>query len=170
MSTIPPKELAMCGACGATALLLPVLFHALHLGPIFMPMYLPLVLLGFLVGPIAAAITALLTPLLSGLVTGMPPFYPPIAPVMAAELALMSSLVALVYRRWRANEWGLLLVALIVGRAVNFGSMLGVAALIDLPPAFVAGLSLLSGWPGIVLMMVVIPPLARQFGGHHHAS
>ena len=77
-----PRERAYCGLFGAAALLLPVLFHVLHVGHVFMPMYLPLVALAFFVRPGAAAVTALLVPLLSGAVTGMPPFMPPVAPVM----------------------------------------------------------------------------------------
>jgi len=34
-----------------------------------------------------------------------------------------------------------------------------VAQLMDLPAGFLAGLSLVSGWPGIILMIVVVPPL-----------
>ncbi|MFO7652386.1 MAG: ECF transporter S component, partial [Candidatus Krumholzibacteriia bacterium] len=59
------RELAFCGLFGAAALLLPVLFHVVHLGRLFMPMYLPLVALAFFVRPLPAAVTALMTPLLS---------------------------------------------------------------------------------------------------------
>ena len=60
------RELATCGLFGAAGLLLPVLFHALHLGHVFMPMYLPLVALGYFVSPAPAALTAFVVPLLSG--------------------------------------------------------------------------------------------------------
>ena len=42
-----PRELAYSGVFGAAALLLPVLFHLVRLGAVFMPMYLPLVALAF---------------------------------------------------------------------------------------------------------------------------
>jgi len=87
------RDLAYCGLFGAAALLLPVLFHLVHLGHIFMPMYLPLVTLAFFVRPGMSALTALVVPLLSGAVTGMPPFYPPVAPVMSVELALMALII-----------------------------------------------------------------------------
>ena len=66
------RELAYCGLFGAAALLLPVLFHLIHLGHMFMPMYLPLVALAFFVRPGMAALTAVLVPLISGVATGMP--------------------------------------------------------------------------------------------------
>ena len=79
------RELALGGLLGAAALLLPTVFHLVHLGSLFMPMYAPLCLLAFLVSARIAASAALIVPLMSGLLTGMPPFYPPIAPVMSVE-------------------------------------------------------------------------------------
>ncbi len=156
------RDLAYCGLFGAAALLLPVLFHLVHLGAIFMPMYLPLVALGFFSKPVPAAVTALVTPVLSGALTGMPPFFPPVAPSMAIELALMSGLIALVRQRWpRVNEWAVLLPVLLLGRVAYVGLVYGFSAFIQLPAAFMAGLSLVSGWPGLILMLVVIPPVAR---------
>ena len=159
---IAPRDLAYCGLFGAAALLLPVLFHLVSLGAVFMPLYLPLVALAFFVGPLPAAVTALLTPLLSGTLTGMPPFYPPIAEGMAIELAVMVATIAAVVRRWpRCNEWLVLIPVLLLGRVLSAGLAYGFSRLIHLPAGYVAGISLLSGWPGIILMSVVVPPVAR---------
>jgi hypothetical protein len=157
-----PRELAYCGLMGAAALLLPVLFHVVHLGQVFMPMYLPLVTLPFFVRPLPAAVTALLAPLLSGAVTGMPPFYPPVAVFMAIELAVMAALIAAVSSRWsRANEWLVLIPVLLVGRVLYVGLVYAFSLLIDLPAGFMASLSFFKGWPGIILMVLVVPPMAR---------
>jgi hypothetical protein len=43
---------------------------------------------------------------------------------------------------------------------------------LELPAGFIAGISFISGWPGVILMMVVIPPIARvrtMLGGTTHA-
>lgn len=160
-----PREYAFCGLFGAAALLLPVIFHLLHVGHVFMPMYLPLVALAFFVRPRAAALTALLAPLLSGAVTGMPPFMPPVAPVMALELALIALMIGALRRAWpRLPVWCALAPALVVGRLVNASFLFAAARALDLPAGFVAGISLLSGWPGLVLMLVVIPGLVRATG------
>ena len=160
-----PRDLAICGLFGAAALLLPVVFHALQLGRVFMPMYLPLVALAFFTRPAAAALTAFLVPLLSGFVTGMPPFMPPIAPVMAIEIALMALLVGALGSLFpRMPAWARLAVALAVGRVVSAALLYAAARMFDLPAGFVAGISLLSGWPGLVLMMLVIPTLVRITG------
>jgi hypothetical protein len=160
---LSPRELAYAGLFGAAALLLPALFHLVHLGHVFMPMYLPLCALPFFVRPLPAAITAAVVPLLSGAVTGMPPFYPPVAMFMAIELAAMAGLIAAAARRWpRANEWVVLVPVLLFGRALYVALVYGFSLVIHLPAAFMAGLSFVSGWPGILLMIAVVPTVARM--------
>lgn len=154
--------MAYCGLFGAAALLLPVLFHLVHLGRIFMPMYLPLVALAFFTKPLPAAVTALITPLLSGAVTGMPPFFPPVALFMALELAMMTGLIAAVHGRWpRLSPWIVLVPTLMLGRVAYVGLIYLFSRFIDLPADFMAGLSFLAGWPGIILMIVVVPVIAK---------
>jgi len=149
-------------------MLLPVLFHVLQLGKIFMPMYLPLVALAFFVRVPAAVTTALVVPLLSGLLTGMPPFHPPIAIMMALELAVMTAAIsALAHRLPRLSPYVVLVPVLLLGRVIYVVMVHGAAQLMDLPPALLATVSLLSGWPGIVLMLVVIPPLVML---HQHRT
>jgi len=157
-----PRELAYCGLFGAAALLLPVLFHLMHLGHIFMPMYLPLVALAFFVPPKDSALTALLVPLLSGAVTGMPPFFPPVAPVMSVELALMAFLIGIFRVAFpRVPALITLILTLAVGRIVNVVLLYAAAKIMSLPAGFAASISLLSGWPGLLLMTAVIPQLVR---------
>ncbi len=159
------RDLAFCGLFGAAALLLPVLFHLLHLGHVFMPMYLPLVTLAFFVRPLPAAVTALATPLLSAFMTGMPPLFPPIAVFMSLELAAMAALIAAVSaRRPQTNPYAVLVPVLLLGRAFYVGLVYVFSLVIDLPAAFMAGLSLLSGWPGVILMIAVIPVIVRTAG------
>ncbi|MBK6849708.1 MAG: hypothetical protein IPG96_19955 [Proteobacteria bacterium] len=159
---LAPRELAYCGLFGAAALLLPTLFHLLQLGRALMPMYLPLMILPFFVRPLPAATTAGLTPLLSAAVTGMPPWYPPVAVLMALELATMALLLALLVRRWpSAHPAALLLPVLVLGRLLHVALVYGCARLIALPAGFLAGLSWLSGWPGILLMAIVVPTVVR---------
>lgn len=162
MRRLEPRDLAYSGLFGAAALLMPVLFHLVHLGHVFMPMYLPLVALAFFVRPLPAAITALVVPLLSGAVTGMPPFYPPVAVFMAVELAVMAALIALALcLRPRVNEWLVLIPVLLLGRVLYVALVYGFSLVVALPAGFMAGVSFLSGWPGIVLMIAVVPPVAR---------
>ena len=156
------REFAYCGLFGAAALLLPVLFHLIHIGHIFMPMYLPLVTLAFFVRPGPAALTALVVPLLSGAATGMPPFYPPVAPAMALELALMAGIIGTVRLILpRINTLILLIPVLAIGRVASASLLYLIAGVIGLPATFVAGITLLSGWPGLLIMIVAIPAIVR---------
>jgi hypothetical protein len=160
--TMSARDLAFAGMFGAAALLLPVIFHLLQLGHALMPMYIPLVALAFLVGSPVAMTTAFLIPLLSAAVTGMPPLYPPIAPVMAIELAFMCGLIATAIRvRPNLRPLVVLLPVLIAGRFLNFALSYAAAVVLELPPQFVGTLSFVAGWPGVLLMMFVIPPLVR---------
>jgi ubiquinone/menaquinone biosynthesis C-methylase UbiE len=156
------RDLSYCGLFGAAALLFPVVFHLVSLGHVFMPMYLPLLTLAFFVRPLPAAVTALIVPILSGAVTGMPPFYPPVAVFMSLELAIMSVLIAaVVTRRPKVNEWLVLVPVLCFGRGLSVALVYAFSLAIKLPAGFLAGLSLLAGWPGVVLMIVAVPPVAR---------
>lgn len=159
-----PRDLAMGGVFGAAALLLPVLFHLFHVGSVFMPMYLPLVALAFIVRPVVAITTSFLVPLFSAVVTGMPPLYPPVAPIMAIEIAVMAAIISSVYQKrpW-INEWLLLIPVLLLGRFIFVGLVYAASLWFDLPAAFLAGVSFISGWPGLILMIVVIPPFVRRF-------
>lgn len=157
-----PRELAYCAVFGAAAMLLPLIFHVFHLGSLFMPMYLPLVTLAFFVGPFPAALTAFVTPLISGAITGMPPFYPPVAFIMGVELSVMAAVIAFTRRIFpKVNELIILIPVLALGRCIGFGMIYGMALFMKLPAKFVAGASLLSGWPGIILMIAVIPAIIR---------
>lgn len=160
-SFLTPKSAAFCGSFGAAALLLPVIFHALHLGSLFLPMYLPLVALAFFVPPAPAALTAFIVPLLSGAATGMPPFYPPVAPMMSAELAVMGFIIASALKFKPAlNPYAILIPTLLLGRVIGAAMSYGAASIMNLPPKFAAGISFFGAWPGLILMIIVVPPLS----------
>jgi len=132
-------------------------------------MYIPLIVLPFLVHPALAFSTALLVPILSAILTGMPPLYPPIAVAMAVELSIMCCLLSNLYMHFpNAKITTLLLPVLFLGRVINVGLLYFIAIWVDLPPKFVAGLSFVSGWPGIVLMILVIPILITQIKNTVH--
>ena len=162
-SRLTIREVALCSLFGAAAWLMPVFFHLVQLGSLFMPMYLPLVTLAFMVRPGPAAVTAFVVPLMSGLVTGMPPFFPPVALFMAVELAVMGGLIAFFSGRWRKwHPLWVLIPVLLLGRALHVAMAMGFAQVVNLPPRYVGGLSLVSGWPGIILMIVTVPVIVAM--------
>jgi ubiquinone/menaquinone biosynthesis C-methylase UbiE len=75
----------------------------------------------------------------------------------------MSGLIGAVVTRWpKTNEWLVLVPVLCFGRALYVGLVYAFSLAIELPARFMAGLSLLGGWPGILLMIAVVPPVARM--------
>ena len=55
------------------------------------------------------------------------------------------------------NVWLLLVPVLIFGRILYVAMVYFFNLFIDLPASLMAGVSLLSGWPGILLILVVVP-------------
>lgn len=156
-------ELAIGGVFGAAALLLPFLFHLLHLGRVFMPMYIPLVALAFLVRPRISMSVSIMCPLISGALTGMPPFYPPVAFIMSLELSVVALIIFHLSRRLASlGSFLVLLIALALGRIINAALTYFFAIFMELPAGFLAGVSLVSGWPGIILMLAVVPPFVKM--------
>jgi hypothetical protein len=72
----------------AFAVILPLIFHLIGLGAIFMPMYLPLAIGAFMMNRSNAFIAGAVTPLVSSIMTGMPPLYPPIAVIVSFQLSI----------------------------------------------------------------------------------
>jgi hypothetical protein len=162
VKTFSTKDLTRTGAIGALALVFPMLFHALHIGHLFLPMYLPL-LLGAFVLPTAPAIAiSIATPLLSAVGTGMPPLAlpAPIALWMAIELGAMTAVASLAHRHAKVPVVIALAIALLVGRVVTFVLVEATARVMLLPPGFVGLGAVIAPWPGLLTAMIAVPAAA----------
>ena len=51
----------------AAGIILPMMFHAVGMGKVFLPMHIPVLLAGFMVGPIIGGLVGFLTPAQRGL-------------------------------------------------------------------------------------------------------
>jgi len=146
----------------ALALVLPIAFHTVSMGGrALLPMHLPVMLAGFLIGPGSGVLVGLLAPILSHLMTGMPPTYA--VPLMAFELPIYGLAAGLAYRKLRVNIYVSLIVAMIAGR-LAFGLALFVLGMfMELPYTaayfFSAAGPLVTGLPGIVLQLFLVPIL-----------
>lgn len=162
MSATPSKTkfIAHSALYLALAVLLPIGFHAFGVaGRLFLPMHLPVLLAGFLIGPYSGLVVGLLAPSLSHLLTGMPPTYA--VPLMSLELPMYGLIAGLAYNRLRLNIYIALLAAMIVGRLMFGLGLLLLGLFIELPYTaaafFSSGGALMSGIPGIVIQIVIIP-------------
>ncbi len=146
----------------AIAVLFPQLFHLTGVGgTVILPMHIPVILAGFLVCPMIGLYVGITAPIISHLITGMPPVSPPILPLMVVELGAYGFVAGLMYKIFRKNTYLSLTAAMVAGRTV-----LGAAAFIMMrffgfninPAVYVKG-AVVTGLPGIVLQLVLIPVL-----------
>lgn len=134
-----------------------------EIGNMLLPMHIPVLVCGFVCGWKYGFLVGFVTPILRSMVFGMP-YMMPTAVTMAFELAAYGFVAGLLYSRLRHKKIGIylsLVVAMIAGRIiwgvisfVIFEAM-GSAFTWEL---FMAG-ALLQAVPGIVLQLVMIPPI-----------
>ncbi len=122
-------------------------------------MHIPILLGGFLLPPTLACFLGAVVPFLSSLLTGMPPILPTM-PIMVLELAGLGGITAILYHNLKVGVWGsliggivgdrfvLALVVLILGRWLEVKS----------PIVYVGG-AVMTGIPGIILQLLIIPPI-----------
>lgn len=162
------RKLIFGGFMVALAILMPMAFHAVGLGKVFLPMHIPVLLAGFFCGPLVGMLVGMLSPILSAVLTGMPPLMPPTAQMMVFELGLYGFLVGFLYERLRLGAYISLIGAMVAGRIIyGFLGFLVLPLLgfpkipIWAPLASAVGSSL----PGVILQLVAVPlilSLARR--------
>ena len=134
-----------------------------QVGSMLLPMHIPVLLCGFLCGAPWGMAVGLIAPAMRSLLTsGFPPMFPT-AVAMAFELAAYGFVSGFVYRRMPKklfSAYTALLCAMVCGRVVW-----GLAMTLLLMngdgftfAAFLAG-AVTEAIPGIILQLVVIPPI-----------
>lgn len=161
-TTLRLRELTWSAVCIALGLAIPVGFHAVGLGPTFLPMFLPILAAGLLLRPMVAGLVGLITPPVSAFLTGMPPLMPPVAGVMAVEGLVLAGLAAVLYRN---RGWSIYLaaaVAVLAERVVMVLLTMLLAPLFGLPARWAALALFARGVPGVFLLVVAVPLVVRQ--------
>ena len=134
------------------------------IGNMLLPMHIPVLLCGFLCGPYYAAMIGALLPILRSIIFSMPVFYPN-AVAMAIELLSYGLVCGLAYSLFKKKNlltiYASLISAMLLGRVIwgivtavlmgLSGNPIGFAYFID--RAFVTGV------PGIILQLVLIPTI-----------
>ena len=149
--TVNAKNLAFCALCIALCVVLPMAFHAIaNAGMIFLPMHIPVLLCGLACGWPYGLICGVLGPLLSGVLTGMPG--PAVLPGMMVECGVYGLVCGLMMLRVHTGK-------LLLGRVLS-----GVCkALLFAPATFSiaawATASFVTGLPGIIIQLVLLPSL-----------
>jgi len=159
-------DLVLGGLLMALALVFPVIFHAVGLGSSFLPMFYPIVTAGFLVAFPPALTVGLLSPLVSALITGMPPFFPPIVFIMMIEGIALVSVPALFYRKWKTNPWLTAILTMLADRIVLFLTVSIISQWMDLPQRLLGITALVKGLPGVIAIIIIIPPFIKKMEKH----
>jgi hypothetical protein len=92
----------------------------------------------------------------------MPPFFPPIAFIMMIEGIVLAGIPSLLYQKYRLNIHLTLVITLAADRFLLFLAIVGVSKWLDLPENILGWASLIKGLPGIVLIILIIPPLVKK--------
>lgn len=158
------RRLTLTAMFIALGYLLPFLTGQIpQFGTMLSPMHIPALLCGFVCGWQYGLVAGAIMPLLRSATLGMPPMFPT-AVAMAFELAAYGCAAGLLYRalpKKIAFVYVTLVLSMLIGRAVwglaSAVLMMGTENVFT-TQAFLAG-AFINAWPGIVLHILVIPPV-----------
>ncbi len=149
------------GLFGALALVLPILFHLIGVGPFLLPMFLPIAALACLVSWQVVLSVAILVPIVSFLLTSMPPIVPPLLPIVIVELFVLSGTIYVLYQIRRNNIYVTLIIAAVINRLLLFGILFLLEKVFLVVSGLFSAAIVIEGIPGFLLQLVVIPPLVK---------
>ena len=154
------KKMVFAAACVALCLVLPMVFHAIpNAGQVILPMHIPVLLCGLVCGWPYGGVCGLIGPLLSSVLTGMPPAA--MLPSMMVECAAYGFTSGILMKYVRTGKpvrdlYISLISAMVVGRIVAGFAKAWIFTPGISPFAWVTT-SLISGIPGIVIQLVLMP-------------
>lgn len=154
------KKLVFTAVCAALCLILPMAFHAIpNAGQVMLPMHIPVLLCGLVCGWPFGAVCGLIGPFLSSVITSMPPAA--MLPSMMVECAVYGFISGLLMKYVRTGKSGAdLYISLIPAMAAGRIAAGFAKAWIFTPgvsPFAWVTTSLVTGIPGIVLQLVLMP-------------
>ena len=158
------RRLTLTAMFIALGYLLPFLTGQIpQFGAMLSPMHIPALLCGFVCGWQYGLVAGAIMPLLRSATRGMPPMFPT-AVAMAFELAAYGCAAGLLYRALPKKidfVYVALVLSMLIGRAVwglaSAVLMMGTENAFT-TQAFLAG-AFINAWPGIILHILVIPPV-----------
>ena len=161
-----PRQIAYASLFLALSIVFPLTFHQFGLaGRIFLPMHLTVLMCGFIVGPFAGLLVGLIAPFLSHLMTSMPPGYA--VPLMTLELSMYGLIAGITYKKLKFNIYIALFISMVLGRVMFAFGLIILGMFIQLPYGpmeYIIGGVILTGWPGLLIQIIVIPPLMASIG------
>ena len=158
------SKITVCGVLIALGVVLPQLSHIFgpQVSKVFLAMHFPVLIAGLFAGPAYGAIVGIITPVISFFITGMPPV--PMLYFMIVELAVYGAaggLFAILFKKYPVvGTYISLVLAMILGRlayvlvftiftGINSGNFVMLSSIV----------SLATGVPGVILQIVIVPPI-----------
>jgi len=159
MIKLTSKDITLTALFITLGVTIPIVFHQMALaGRIFSPMHIPVFLAGIFVGPVSGLTVGLVCPGMSFLLTGMPPPYA--VPLMSLELPVYGISIGILIRVIKFPVVSVLL-AMILGRLAFAVGLFIFGLFLSLPygPKEFIKVSVITGLPGIVIQLILIPLL-----------
>lgn len=158
MKITDTKKLVYCALLIAAGVLLPELLHLIGgpaLGATFLPMHIPVLIGGLLLGPVYGSAIGVFAPVISFLATGMPAAER--LPFMIIELAVYGLVSGILSK----HLYPALITAMVAGRTAYAISLAAAFYLFGMGKAMpiAAWTAIVTGLPGIILQIVLIPPV-----------
>lgn len=160
------KKLSFGAFFLALGLLLPQVFHVFGgpaTGAIFLPMHIPVILSGLLLGYKYGIIVGLLSPILSFFMLSMPQI--PMLYLMLIELMIYGLSAGILYKKLKLNIFLSLILTMITGR-ISKSILIFVALNVlnfKFPPALSTIPLMITGIPGIIIQIILIPVIVILF-------
>lgn len=151
------KQIPITALFGAVGIVLPQFFHIVGLGATFLPMFLPVMLGSMLLSWRFAMSLAIICPLFSWFLTSMPPLVPPVLPIMILELIAISLVISIIRVHLHKPVWLALLSSIVIDRLILFFIVSFIAPQFGFTHPIFSIVLVLSGIPGIILQIIVIP-------------
>ncbi|MGL4736518.1 MAG: ECF transporter S component [Cellulosilyticaceae bacterium] len=158
------KNVVYAGLFIACGVMLPQIFHMIGgpgLGGILLPMHIPVLIAGFVLGPVWALLVGLLTPICSFLYTGGAMPAVPMLYFMILELGAYGLGASLLSKKLKQGIFVSLIGAMIFGRVVRGIAFVVATQLLAIPlaPVFGITVAITQGIPGIIIQLILIPPV-----------
>ena len=140
----------------ALCVIVPIVFHSIGAGAIFLPMFLPILLAGFIIEFPYAILVGLLGPFFSSILTGMPPLFPTTL-IMTVEGVTAASLVSYLYQQRKWPMWSSLIISIVAERLSLLAMGFVIAPLFNLPGEIFSFYKIIESTPGILLQLAGVP-------------
>jgi len=161
---INTKQITLISLLIALCLLVPILFHVIGLGKMFLPMFIPILLAGFIIEFPGGMLVGLLGPLVSALATGMPPLFPTAVSICIEGLAT-AGVASYLYFNRNMGLWISLIAAIFAQRFARILMLLLILPLFGLPAKTLSIVDFTYSLPGIILQILLIPILLKILWG-----